>query len=128
MLSDPIAVTYNTVGKNLARISGLSTAGAVRTLSSGAYSTADGEFTGSTRSSQLKDGSKRVEFILTRTTPDNDADPFTGSGARLPNSFGVVYVVNSLHYASSVDIPRLRAALLAFLDTATELRVMNGEL
>lgn len=127
MLSDPIVLAYNSTTKTLP-VAMAVMPGVKKVVGRRSYAEPNGEFVVTTTSSLLSDNSSRVEMLLTRTTPDNDADPFTGSGAQLPNSFGLVYVVNNVHYASSVDIPRLRAALLNYVDTATELRIIGGEI
>lgn len=127
MLSDPLAVTYDGVAKTLPRSTGV-TSGVTKRLGVNFYRTADGEFVAKTARSLLANGSFLSSIELGRTTPDADSDPFNGDWSALPNFFGLTYTVNPVRYATSVDIPRLRTALLALVDTSLQARLISGEL
>lgn len=121
MLSDPLSITYNSVAKSLPRVSSSKTAG----VSSSVYRTADGEFE-LTVDQTARNGGVYVDVMFTRTTPD----PSPGAGHiwnQLPNGFGVSYFVNDTSYASAVDIPLLRTALLSFVDSTIQGRLLGGE-
>jgi hypothetical protein len=127
MLSDPLSVTYNGSAKSLpARGSFEPRAG--KLIASRAYGTADNEFGVVTSSWLLPAGVTRSEIILTRVTPDSDSDPFNGNWRELPNSVGLVFEANSFRYATSVDIPLLRTALLSLVDSSFQAKLISGEL
>jgi hypothetical protein len=125
MLSDPLSVTYDGSGMSLPRTGGTAT-GFARRLMSSRYATSDGEFYVNVDSFLMTDNAYKVEIQLSRVTPDPD-DPFTGNYRRLPNSFGLTYTVNDLNYATSTDIPLLRTALLALVDTTLQGRLIARE-
>lgn len=125
MLPDPLVVTYDGTAKSMPR-TGVTPTPVGQLVASTSYSTADGEFNVKVESFKLGKGVTRREVILTRTTPDPDG-PFAGSYPFIPNSFGVIYHTNETNYSSVTDIPKLRSALLSFLDTTTQGRVLSGE-
>jgi hypothetical protein len=90
------------------------------------YSTNDGEFNVFIDSYLMPDGSDKVEIQLRRTTQDPDG-PFTNDFSELPNSFGLTFTTNRLRYGTSTDIPLLRTALLALVDTTLQGRLIGGE-
>lgn len=126
MLSDPLSVTYNGNAKSLPRL-GSDSPVPGRIVQSRRYATPDGEFEVSTSVLSNDADVTRVEILLTRAAPDNDADPFNGLWRRLPNSVGLVYEVNNLHFNTSTDIPLLRTALLALVDSTLQGRLIGGE-
>jgi hypothetical protein len=126
MLSDPISVTYDATATNLPRTSPKS-GGTVRLLGQSGFNTADGEFDVSIKRTEHSHGRRRTEIILSRTAPDSDG-PFVGNYPDVRNSFGVVFESNALTINTSVDVPKLRTALLAFLDTPMTNRLLGGEL
>lgn len=125
MLPDPISVTYDSVAKSMPRTSPKS-GGFVKLLGTSGFNTADGEFHVTMKRSEIRKNGRRVEVILTRVSPDTDG-PFVGNNPDTENSFGVIYETNGLNVNSSVDIPKLRTALLAFLDSTTQSRILSGE-
>jgi len=127
MLTDPLAVTYDGSAKTLPVIAGRHQ-GVSKLLGFRHYGTADGEFVAKTTRYLLQNKSFETHIDLMRVSPDADSDPFTGEWSALPNGFGFTYTVNPYQYATTVDIPRLRTALLAFVSSATELRLIRGEL
>jgi len=119
MLSDPLAITYDGNAKSLPR---------VYTKGSGTrYRTADGEFEVSiSEFSVLPDG-RRVDITLTRRLPDpTPTNPFDGT-REVKNSFTLGFTVDTTRAESSVDIPKLRTALLAFVDSTVQSRLISGE-
>jgi hypothetical protein len=126
MLSDPLSVTYNSVAKSLPRSSGRS-AGFARKVASSRYSTSDREFDVFIDTYDMPDGSDKVEIQLRRTPQDPDG-PFTNDFSELPNSVGLTFTTNRYRYGTSTDIPLLRAALLAFVDSTLQGRLIGGEL
>lgn len=127
MLSDPISITFDGNAVSLPRAIGAQRAGIKRIISASQYSVANGEFTMIIQHSELGDGMRRAEVLLERTVQDGDSNPFTGDWKRLPNRFGVVFETNNLFYNTDIDIPDLRAALLAFLTDPISDRIMGGE-
>jgi hypothetical protein len=119
MLTDPLSVTFNSVAKSLVRVS--------TSADSTVYATTDGEFRMSIRETPAEDGVVRREIILTHNYPDPTPDPFSGGPASVPNRFGLVYEVNSNGFYSSTEIPLLRTALLAFVDSTLQGRLLAGE-
>lgn len=127
MLSDPLSVTYDGSAKSLPSRGSFDPA-AGKLIASRAYATADNEFEVLNSSWLMPGAVTRSEIILTRVTPDADNDPFTGNWQRLPNSVGLVFEANSFRYATSVDIPLLRTALLALVDSSLQARLISGEM
>jgi hypothetical protein len=116
MLSDPIAVTYDSVAKTMPRSTGVSPA-VRKVLGVNFYKTADGQFVAKTTRSLLSDGSYRTEILLTR------ADPIELTS----NSVGLIFDTNSMG-ENPGDIAKLRDALDAFVTPAIALRLTGGEI
>lgn len=127
MLSDPLTVTYNSVAKTLARRYAIPRASVSKRLSSSSYATSDLEFAMFSSYSLLGDGLVRSELLFQRIQQDDDANPFTGDWRPLPNRFGVIYEVNPLKFNTSTDIPLIRSALLSFVDSTMQNRLIAGE-
>jgi hypothetical protein len=129
MLTDPLAITYNAVAKSLPRASRVRP-GMRKVLQSTTYGTNDGEFSLFNEFSVLGNVNgfnMRQAFIgLSRSAPDTDSDPFNSKAAP-PNLFGLLYQFPEMEINTSVDIPRLRTALLALVDSTLEGRLINGE-
>jgi hypothetical protein len=120
VLTDPISVTYNSSAKSMARVS--------QNASGTVYRTADGEFDVVISDLPARNGNVKREITLTRTAPDpTPSDPFD-TYRRFSNSFSICYEVPSNKVASSVDIPLLRTALLAFVDSTLQGRIIGGEM
>jgi hypothetical protein len=124
MLSDPIGVTYNSVAKSLPRTAAPK-AGVLSRLATTYYNTSDAEIALKVDRYVRQGGNVMTQVSLSRRVPDAVDGTI---GTITDNSFGVLYETNSNRLESSVDIPRLRAALLSFLDTTTELRIIGGEM
>jgi hypothetical protein len=120
MFSDPLAVTYNSSAKSLPRVS----AGPSGTV----YRTADGEFEVSiSNHSVARDGSQ-VSIQLARRLPDPTPSNVFDDYRSIKNSFTLSYGFDLLTKAeASVDIPLLRSALLSFVDTTLQGRLIAGE-
>jgi hypothetical protein len=125
MLTDPLSITYNSVAKSLARASG-KLPGPKRILGSSLYRDSADEFSVLTEQGTLGNGGTAARIIFARTNPDTDPDPLIGS--RLTNYFGLVYGIDQFRANTSVDIPLLRTALLSFVDSTMQNRLINGEL
>lgn len=116
MLSDPIAVTYDSVAKTLPRSSGY-TPSVKRVFGSSFYKTADGEFVAKTTRSQLTDNSYKTEIILGRY------DAVEASS----NYVGLVFISNSMG-ENPGDFDKLRAAINTFVSVPVQNRLIAGEL
>jgi len=121
MFTDPLSVTYNSSAKSLPRVS---TRG-----QSSVYRTADKEFEVNISNFRAaRDGRRLVQLELVRLVPDPTPDPFT-SGRMVRNSFGVTYGFDADTRAeSSVDLPLLRSAVLALVDSTFAGRLITGEI
>lgn len=121
MFTDPFSVTYNGSAKSLPRVSVL------RDASS--YRTADGEFEINISSSRNKrDGRALVQFELVRTLPDPTPGDAFDAFRNIRNSFGVTYGFDpSTRAQASVDLPLLRTAVLATVDSTLMSRLIGGE-
>lgn len=118
--SDPLSVTYNSIAKSLPRVAVLG-GGSV-------YRTADGEFSVVIERPQSSDpgGHNSVSLTMNRGVPD--PAPLEGDLSRaVINSFGVVLGWDVTQTEASVDIPRLRTAVLALVDSTFQSRLINGE-
>jgi hypothetical protein len=124
MLSDPLSVTYNGTAKSLPVASGRWPS-AGRVVGSRMYKTADGEFTVATRQLIRGNGDRTGEITLTRTAPETD----TGTAAQgyFDNSVTLAFTTNTFGAGTSVDIPLIRSALLALVDTTLQNRLIAGE-
>lgn len=123
MLTDPLAVTYDGSSLSLPRIA---VAGA-----NSLYATADGSYEFSIRSlnfGSVVDGASRVDCMFTRKLPDPTPSNVFDAYRVIKNGFGLSYVFDSQTRAeTSVDIPRLRTAVLALLDSTLQGRIIAGE-
>jgi hypothetical protein len=120
MLSDPLAVTYDGSAKSLARTSSSPN----RTV----YRTADGEFVITiTGSSAGRTGPQLVSISLARRLPDPTPSDVFDDYREIRNEFTLSYSFDSTRAETSVDIPLLRTALLAFVDSTLQSRLIGGE-
>jgi len=119
VLTDPLSVTYNSVAKSLAR-NGSDDQASV-------YRTADGEFEVYIQEFVVGDIT-RIEIKLNRVIPDPTPSDAFDAFRRIVNSFGFTYEFDTLTRAESgVDIPRLRTALIALVDSTLQGRLIAGE-
>jgi len=121
MLTDPLSVTYNGSAKSLPRTS-LGT-------NSSIYRTADGEFEVSIlQSSRTRsNGPVSASIQLVRRIPDPTPADVFDTYRNIRNSFGISYGFDLTKAEASVDIPRLRTALLSLVDSTLESRLMSAE-
>jgi hypothetical protein len=124
MFTDPLSVTYNGSAKSLYAGTG-QLRGAERVLFSRYYNTSDGEFLVRTRASRGNQIEKN-EILLARILHSTDPDPLNRP---LPfNAVSVSVLYDSNRSATSVDVPRLRAALFALVDDTFMGRMVGGEI
>jgi len=122
MFNDPLSVSYN--GDSLSM---------PRTASGkdhSRYNTADGEFTlfivNNPKGSQ--GGFARVDIILTRRLPDPTPEDVFNNFRDVRNSFGFSYGFDPVtRVGASVDVPRLRTALISLVNSGFESRLISGE-
>jgi hypothetical protein len=89
--------------------------------------TADGQFTLQIVSYPTEDGLVRRDIILERKTPDPTPDPFNGAPGWVANRFGLSFVTNPNRFETSTEIPLLRTALLALVDSTLQSRLIGDE-
>jgi len=120
MLSDPISITYDGSSKSLPRVSARRV-GAV-------YRTSDGEFEVRTSDSTVpRDGSNGASITLARRLPDPTSSNVFDDYRMITNAFTLSYSFDLTKAEASVDIPRLRTALLAYVDATLQSRLIAGE-
>lgn len=120
MLTEPLSVTYDGVVESLPRVS----AGP----SGHVYRTVDGEFEVSISDGpKRRDGSIERVVSLSRVLPDPTPSNVFDDYRLIRNTFKVSYVFDSTRAETSVDIPRLRTALLTWLDSTLQSRIISGE-
>lgn len=121
MLSDPLSVTYDGSAKSLPRVS----ANSNRTV----YRTGDGELECIISGTPAGVTGLQVASIsLRRAIPDPTPSDVFDDFRVLGNEFTLSYGFDSLTRANtSVDIPKLRTALLAFVDSTLQGRLISGE-
>jgi len=121
VLTDPLSVTYNGSAKSLPRIS-LDSRGSV-------YRTADGEFEVSiSKFLPPRYGIGGAGIFLARRIPDPTPSNAFDDYRSIYNVFGVTYGFDlNTRAEASVDLPRLRTALLSFVDSTLEGRLIAGE-
>lgn len=120
MLSDPLSITYDGVARTLARVSVTSE----RTV----YKSADGQFEISISKMPSRSAdTTRVIIAFTRVTPDSTPadrfDPYRD----IVNSVELGFEVDVTRHEATTVIPLLRSALLAFVDTTLQGRLIAGE-
>jgi len=119
MFTDPLSVTYNSSSKSLSRVS--------QDVISTRYKTADGEFEVSISNHSGEDGIETRQIFLTRLIPDPTPTNAFDSFRPIRNAFGLSYVFDTTRAETSVDIPLLRTALLALVDSTFQGRIIAGE-
>jgi hypothetical protein len=123
VLTDPLAVTYDGTPYSLPRVE--VRGGNTR------YATADKAYEVTIRTSAYgpaADGIARVDIMLTRLLPDPTPSNVFDAFRFIRNGFGLSYVFDSTTRAeTSVDIPKLRTATLALVDSTLQSRLISGE-
>jgi hypothetical protein len=125
VLTDPLSVTYNSTAKSLPRGSG-SFNGPAKRLSQSFYATSDQEFQLGITKLDLRNA-VRTEIILRRNDVDATSNPYPGMGLTF-NGFGLILEANNLKLETNTDIPLLRTALLALVDSTLQAKIIGGEL
>jgi hypothetical protein len=121
MLTEPLSVTYNGSAKSLAKVSASSN----RTV----YRTGDSEFEVTIlKAPKSRDGRARVDISLARILPDPTPTDVFDPYRDVRNVFTIAYGFDLTKASASVDLPRLRTALLAFVDSTLEGRLLGGEM
>lgn len=118
MFSDPLSVTVDGSAKSLPRV------GASKNRTT--YKTADGEFKILISDSSGRNGSVTRSIELQRRLPDPTASDVFDPYRDVINAFGISYTFDSTR-AESDDLPVLRTALLALVNTGFETRLLSGE-
>jgi len=121
VLTDPLSVTYDGSAKSLPKVS-LDSRGSV-------YRTADGEFEVSiSKFLPPRYGMGGAGIFLARRLPDPTPSNVFDDYRFIYNTVGITFGFDALTRAeASVDLPRLRTALLSFVDTTLMGRVISGE-
>jgi hypothetical protein len=122
MFTDPFSITYNSVALSLPRTE--------VAKDYNRYRTADGEFEilVSNNLQQARDGIANASIKLVRRLPDPTPSNVFDNYRDIRNVFGLSYSFDAQTRAeASVDIPRLRTALLALVDSTLQGRVIAGE-
>jgi hypothetical protein len=120
MLTDPFSVTYDGNAKSLARIS-------LSPLQS-RYRTADGEFEIQISSSPKSvEPVRTVSFLLARRLPDPTPADVFDAYREIRNGVSISFMTDTTRAGSSVDLPLLRTALLATVDSTLQGRLIAGE-
>lgn len=121
MLSDPLSVTYDTVGYTLPRAFLLSD----ERISTSFVHVSNGLSVVTERSSSPFYYNKRVIMMVRKDYGDTDATNGI-SLRRWGNGVGLVFDTDVSGYESA-DIAKLRTAMLALFDTTVASRVVAGE-
>jgi hypothetical protein len=124
MLSDPLAVTYDSTAFNLYRTTHRFP-GVKAVLGRAAFRDSTDEIGAFTSISLLGDGSTRSELLLVRENLDPDPDPLIG--VRMTNGVGLVFQADPMRQNTAVDIPLLLAALVDLVDSSVYTRLIGGE-
>lgn len=92
------------------------------------YVTGDGEFEIKISDlPKLRDGSIGRTIVLSRRLPDPTPLDVFDNYRFIRNSFGITYSFDLSRSEASVDIPKLRTALLAYVDATLQGRIIGGE-
>jgi hypothetical protein len=120
VFSDPLVVTYDGNAKSMPRVS----ATAKRTV----YRTSDAEFEVSISNFVSSRDGNRVSIALARRLPDPTPANVFDDYREIRNGFTLSYLFDPTRAEASVDIPRLRTALLSFVDSTLQSRLIGGEM
>jgi hypothetical protein len=126
MLSDPISLTYNGNAKSLARAPRPRT-GVRKVVGRSGFTSDTGEFVVETTSMLMSDRSRKVEITLYRNPP------YSGSITPPPqseqgNGVSLCFIVNENFNETVTDIPLIRAALLAYVDSTIQSKLLQGQI
>lgn len=125
MLSDPLIVTVDGSSKTLPKVGAGVSPAYPKLVSRSQYRTADGAYAVTTSQHEHRDGKRRVEVTLHKAIVDADTNHFfTGY---VNTGVGMVYELAPYGLSSASEIANLRTALLAFVDSTLQGRLINGE-
>lgn len=126
MLSDPLVVTVDGSPRSLPRVgTGVAQTNQPKVVTRSNYKTGDGAYAVHTAQYEHRDGGRRVELTLFKEAVDSNSEHFyTGL---LRSGVGVVFELSPYGLTSAVDIANLRSALIAFLDSGIQSRLLAGE-
>jgi hypothetical protein len=119
VFTDPFSVTYNGTAYSLPR-TGL-------TKQESFYRTADGTLALNVRNSTGKAGSRLAVIELLRRVPDPTPTDVFDPYRDIINGFSIGIRTDVTSASASTDIPLLRTALLALVDTTFTGRLIGGE-
>jgi len=125
MLTDPLSISIGGSARTLPRSSGYFP-GLRKSLSVTDYRDSADEYFARIRQSIRADGGTHAEFILGRTNPDPNPDPFL-VGYRGTNYVGLVVSGDLARISTNTDIPLLRTALNTYIDSTLLSRLLGGE-
>jgi len=120
VFTDPFSVTYNGTAYSLPRT------GLDRQQSF--YSTADGTLALNVRNSTGREGSRLAVIELQRRVPDPTPTDVFDPYRDVINGFSVGFRTDVTKASASSDIPLLRTALLALVDSTLQGRLISGEM
>lgn len=119
MFSDPLSITYNGSPVSLPRV------GVDNDRSK--YESSDRQFSVEIEKSRRADGTITREVKLTRVSPDSTPADAFDPYRRIPNGVSLVFTTDEFNSFSSTDLPLLRTALLALVDTTFQGRILGDE-
>lgn len=123
MLTDPLSLTYNGNAKSLVKIQDKGSRSRYRTIDRELELLF--EYTADDRA---PGGIARREIKLSRRIPDPTPSNVFDDYRMIRNSFGIVFEFDAFTRAElSVDLPLLRTALLNYVDTTLQGRIITGE-
>lgn len=119
MLSEPLTITYDGDPYDLPRVS----ANSQRTI----YRSSDGMF--EVQISEIPDGpnGSTVGFKLSRISPDETPSDVFDPFRQIRNSVELRFGYDVSRYEVSTVLGLLRTALLAYVDTSLQARLVGGE-
>jgi hypothetical protein len=125
MLSDPQTATVDGSARTMPRVATGGNTSSPRKVGQSVYRTSDGTYSVATRQFQYRDGSKRIEVSLGKLITDADptVDVFTG---QYLVSVGLTFETGPRGLGAS-EIAGLRTAMLAYVDSTLQNRLVAGE-
>jgi len=119
VFTDPFTVTYNGTAYSLPRTG----TGKQESF----YRTADGTLALNVRNSTGRDGSRLAVIELLRRVPDPTPTDVFDPYREIINGFSIGIRTDAILASASSDIPLLRTALLATVDSTLQGRLIGGE-
>jgi len=119
VFTDPFSVTYNGTAYSLPRTG--------TTKQESFYKTADGVLAINVRNSTGRAGSRLAVIELSRRLPDPTPTDVFDPYREIINGFSIGFRTDVTLASASSDIPLLRTALLALVDSTLQGRLIGGE-